>query len=94
MGTRGRRWRHRMRMRGRRRMRHRLVNHPGLVIPAVKPSSYTAQPESSVTGNAAAALRRVLRFMALILESENQFGSEDHSRGKGVSFVTHFVSDR
>ena len=37
MGTRGRRWRHRMRMRGRRRMRHRLVNHPGLVIPAVKP---------------------------------------------------------
>lgn len=47
-----------------------------------------------MTGNAAAALRRVLRFMALILESENQFGSEDHSRGKGVSFVTHFVSDR
>ena len=37
MGTRGRRWRHRMRMRGRRRMRHRLGNHPGLVIPAVKP---------------------------------------------------------
>ena len=34
-GTRGRRWRHGMR--GRRRMRHRLVNHPGLVIPAVKP---------------------------------------------------------
>ena len=92
MGTRGRRWRHRMRMRGRRRMRHRLVNHPGLVIPAVKP--IVIHRASSVTGNAAAALRRVLRFMALILESENQFGSEDHSRGKGVSFVTHFVSDR
>ena len=47
-----------------------------------------------MTGNAAAAFRSVLRFMALILESEHQFGSEDHSRGKGVSFVTHFVSDR